>query len=59
MREVEDRVDDITLGILWRSTLLRRLRHPGLDPLPLRIRQVGRVRLPAHAANNNDMKKTP
>lgn len=48
-RDIEDGVDDFALGIRRRPTSRGGLRHPGLDPLPLRIRQIGGVGLPAHA----------
>lgn len=51
-RDVEDRVADLTLGVLRRPAGGRIARDPGLHPSPLVIRKVRRVGRPAHAANN-------
>lgn len=46
--DVQDRVDDLTLRVLRRTTSRGVLGNPRLDPSPLRCRQVCRVGLPAY-----------
>ena len=58
-RDVEDRVDDFTFTVLRRSANCRVARNPGLHPSPLRIRQIGRVGLPAHVRQDTNLAEPP
>lgn len=47
--DIQNGVDDFSPRILRRPAARLRPWHPRLDPPPLHVRQIGRVRVPSHA----------